>query len=258
TVPPLPVSAIEQSTAQGLWNALRVQCLDGLPGCDVLAIPHNANLSLGQMFVPENADHTPLTAADAAFRAAMEPLVEMTQHKGDSECHPGVLTNDEQCGYEKMIRTTLSDTDPSHVYYPGAFVRNVLKDGLAVEAQLGVNPFRLGFVAGTDSHNATPGLVSEADWVGAGHLGTRDATPAYMVSPYPLGGIEANPGGLTVAWAEENSRDALFAAMRRRETYATSGPRPIVRFFGGALDPVACGATDFVEHGYLGGVPMGG
>jgi hypothetical protein len=252
TVPALPTSAVEASTARGLWDALRAQCLDGLPGCDVLAIPHNANLSLGHMFLPETS------AADAAFRAEMEPLVELIQHKGDSECHPGVLTNDEQCGFEKMMRTTLSDTDPSHVYYPNAFVRNVLKDGLAQEEALGVNPFRLGFVGGTDSHNGTPGLVDEADFVGAGALGTRDATPAFMGSPYPLGGIEANPGGLTVAWAEENSRDALFSALRRRETYATSGPRPLVRFFGGRLAGVGCGKGDFVARGYRDGVPMGG
>jgi hypothetical protein len=250
-VPPLPITAIEQSTAAGLWGALQTQCQSGLPGCDVLAIPHNANLSLGQMFMPES------TAADAALRAAMEPLVEMTQHKGDSECHPGVLTTDEACGFEKMRRTTLADTAP-HTYDPRAFVRNVLKDGLAQEETLGVNPFRLGFVGGTDSHNATPGLVNEADYVGAGHLGTRDATPAFMVSPYPLGGMEANPGGLTVVWAEENSRDALFAALRRRETYATSGTRPIVRLFGGNLSGISCGAGDFVEQGYRSGVPMGG
>ncbi len=257
-VPPLPVSAVEESTAQGLWKALRARCLEGIPGCDVLAIPHNTNLSLGQMFVPENADGSPLAATDAAFRAAMEPLIEMTQHKGDSECRPGVLTNDEQCGFEKMIRTTLAGTDGTPVYRPRAFVRNILKDGLAVEARVGVNPFRLGFVAGTDSHNGTPGLVSEAAWGEAGHLGTRDATPAFMLSPHPLGGIEANPGGLAVVWAEENSRDALFAAMRRRETYATSGPRPVVRFFGGRLAATACGASRFVEQGYRDGVPMGG
>jgi hypothetical protein len=103
-VPPLPISYIEQNTAQGLWAALRDQCIDGLPGCDVFAIPHNTNLSRGQMMIPENVGGSPLTAADAAFRAAMEPLIEITQHKGDSECRVGVLTNDEQCNFEKLER----------------------------------------------------------------------------------------------------------------------------------------------------------
>ncbi len=251
-VPPVPISTLEANTAPDLWNALKAQCLDGLPGCDVLAIPHNTNLSQGTMF-SETYD-----AAGAAFRAAMEPLIEMTQHKGDSECHPLFSTNDEECGFEKMIRTTLADSSGNRTQFPMSYVRNILENGLQQEQAVGTNPFRLGFVGGTDSHNGTPGLVSEADYGPAGALGTRDATPAFMISPYPLGGIESQPGGLTVAWAEENSRDAIFSAMRRRETYATSGTRPIVRMFGGALGGVACGAPDFVERGYRGGVPMGG
>jgi hypothetical protein len=187
----------------------------------------------------------------------MEPLIEMTQHKGDSECHPQ-FSSDEACGFEKMLRTTLADTDPSRTQHPLSYVRNILEKGLQQERQVGVNPFPLGFVGGTDTHNGTPGLVNEADFGAVGALGTRDATPAFMVTPYPLGGIEAQPGGLTVAWAEENSRDAIFAALRRRETYATSGTRPTVRFFGGSLAGIGCGKGDFVERGYRGGVPMGG
>lgn len=255
-VPPLPITAIEQGTPQGLWSALDAECLEGLPGCDVLAIPHNSNLSLGTMFVPENADHSPLTAADAAFRATMEPLIELTQHKGESECHPQ-FSSDEACGFEKMRRTTLADTAP-HTQHLLSYARNILEEGLVQERLLGANPFRLGFVGGTDGHNGTPGLTNEADYVTAGHLGSRDATPAFMVTPYPLGGIESNPGGLTVAWAEENSRDAIFSAFRRRETYATSGTRPIVRVFGGGLDGLSCGAADLVARGYRTGVPMGG
>lgn len=251
TVPPLPITTIEAGDPQTLWTALKDQCLDGLPGCDVLAIPHNSNLSLGQMF-SETYD-----AAGAAFRSAMEPLIEMTQHKGDSECHPQ-FSSDEECGFEKMVRTTLADTDPSHVQKPLAYVRNILEEGLRQEQQVGVNPFQMGFVGGTDTHNGTPGMVNEADFGPVGALGSRDATPAFMVTPYPLGGIESQPGGLTIAWAEENSRDAIFAAMRRRETYATSGTRPTVRFFGGTLAGISCGAGDFVERGYRGGVPMGG
>src|SRR5262249_30225913 len=107
----------------------------------------------------------------------------------------------------------------------------------------------------------TPGNVDEATWGTAGHLGTRDATPALMVHPLALGvigGIEANPGGLAVVWAEENSRDALFTALRRREVYGTSGTRPVVRFFAGSGQVPECGAGDFVDRGYRSGTPMGG
>jgi len=268
TVPALPISHVEQPTAQGLWAALRDQCLAaGLvtarsQGCDVLAIPHNSNLSGGAMFLAENADGSPLTATDAAFRAAMEPLVEITQHKGDSECRTGVLTSDEYCGFEKWsgIRIGLPP-DANQTFPPLLFVRNALKEGLAVEQRLGVNPFRLGLVGSTDTHNSTPGNTREDTY--QGHLGTRDATPELLMTPLSagigiIGGIEANPGGLAVVWAEENSRDALFAALRRRETYATSGTRPILRFFGGALAGARCGARDLIERAYADGTPMGG
>jgi hypothetical protein len=260
-VPPLPVTYMEEPTPQGLWAALRAQCLDGLAGCDVLAIPHNSNVSNGVMFRAEGAGGAPLDAAQAAFRAAMEPLVELTQHKGDSECRPGILTSDEQCGFEKWsgVRIGIPPV-PGQAYDPLLFVRNALKVGLAQEDALGVNPFRLGFIGSTDTHNATPGATREDDY--QGHLGTRDATPALMLAANAglgvIGGIESNPGGLAVVWAEENSRDALFAAMRRREAYATSGTRPVVRFFAGDLRGVSCGQPDFVARAYRAGTPMGG
>jgi hypothetical protein len=259
-VPPLPISYVEQPNARLLWNALKAQCLDPANGCDVLAIPHNSNLSNGIMFRPLNQGQ-PLTAADAAFRAAMEPVVEVTQHKGDSECRTGVLTNDELCGFEKWsgVRIGLPPSDPQ-TYTPLLFVRNALKEGLVQEQLIGVNPFRLGMIGSTDSHNSTPGAVREDDYQGA--LGTRDATPALMMAPNAglgvIGGAESNPGGLAVVWAEENSRDALFDALRRREVYATSGPRPLVRFFAGELADVACDRADLVTRAYETGTPMGG
>jgi len=258
-VPALPITYVEQPTAQGLWTALEHACRDASERCDVQVIPHNSNISGGRMFEPQNADGSPLTAADAAFRASIERVAEVTQHKGDSECRPGVLTTDELCGFEKWSGTQIGLPPPSNVTYaPLLFLRNALKEGLVQEELLGVNPFQLGLIGGTDSHNSTPGRTREDEY--AGHLGTRDATPELMVAPLSLGaigGMESNPGGLAVVWAEENSRDALFAALRRREVYATSGTRPIVRFFGGNLAERMCGAADFVAQGYATGVPMG-
>jgi hypothetical protein len=254
-VPALPTSYMEQSTPDGLRATLHSQCMDGLPGCDVLLIPHNPNASGGLMFAPV------ATAADAEFRAAMEPLVEMNQHKGDSECRPGVDSTDEICGFEKLNRLQLFSPidDPNQNFPPLDYVRNALKAGLVQEQQLGVNPFKLGLIGSTDTHNATPGATEEQDFGNYGHIGLRDhANPAFMLARVTPAGIEATPGGLAVVWAEENSRDAIFAAMRRREVYGTSGTRPILRFFAGREADLSCGDPDFVATAYDGGVPMGG
>jgi hypothetical protein len=254
-VPALPTSYMEQSTPDGLRATMQSQCLDGLPGCDVLLIPHNPNASGGLMFAPV------ATAADAAFRASMEPLVEMNQHKGDSECRPGADSTDEICGFEKLNRLQLFNpvSDPNQTFPPLNYVRNALKAGLVQEQQLGVNPFKLGLIGSTDTHNATPGATEEQDFGAYGHIGLRDhANPAFMLARVTPAGIEATPGGLAVVWAEENSRDALFAAMRRREVYGTSGTRPILRFFAGREPGLHCGDPDFVATAYDGGVSMGG
>jgi hypothetical protein len=138
---------------------------------------------------------------------------------------------------------------------PLSYAREALAEGLVIQQRLGVNPFAFGLVAATDTHLATPGLVDEDRFVGhaAGTVSARLEIP-----PLP-DRIDFNPGGLTVLWAEENSRDALFEAMRRREAYGTSGPRMQVRFFGGyGYGSELCNATDFAAQGYAGGVPMGG
>ncbi len=258
-VPALPTTYYDTPQPRELWRRLSADCLDGLPGCDVLTIPHNSNLSNGLMFQTIRADGQPITAEDARARAAFEPLVEIMQHKGDSECRPGGETADELCGFEKLpyhnfaasYMSWMAKTPP-----PMSFARNVLKEGLAQEERLGVNPFKFGLVASTDSHLAAAGAVREAEHPGHGGAGT----PAGVALPPGLtDNVEFNPGGLAVLWAEENSRDALFAAMRRREAYGTSGPRLVVRFFGGWNYPVdLCDSPAFVERGYAGGVPMGG
>jgi len=117
---------------------------------------------------------------------------------------------------------------------------------------LGVNPFAFGFIGDTDTHNATPGNVDEGGWIGS--QGNNDSSPERKIGD----SMRNNPGGLAVVWAEENSRDAIFAALRRRETYATSGTRPVVRFFAGALDGVQCGSAEFVAEAYRTGTAMGG
>jgi hypothetical protein len=131
-------------------------------------------------------------------------------------------------------------------------LRNALVDGLALGQRTGTNPFKLGFIGSTDTHSAAPGATEEAAF--ASHLGRRDAGWRALQDHLADG-----PGGLAVVWAEENSRDALFEALRRRETYATSGTRPLVRFFGSwELPADLCRRPDLVRQGYSVGVPMGG
>ena len=257
-VPPLPASHLETAVGgvpQGLWSAIESGCLDAGFGCDAVLIPHNSNLSGGEQFID------PLDAADARRRGRREPLAEVFQHKGSSECRfdrlagRGVDTEDELCTFEQLeVAHELPGTPiPSIEEYPRRnLVRNALKDGLAFEETLGANPFQFGLVGSTDTHDATAGAVAEVSWPGA--QGNEDATVGRRVG----NNRRQNPGGLAVVWAEENSRDALFAALARRETYATSGTRPIVRFFAGDLAGVSCGSADLVAHAYESGTPMGG
>jgi hypothetical protein len=258
-VPALPTSYYEEPRLEGLFDALEDDCLDVAGNCDFVSIPHNSNASGGLMFRPSNADNSPLTKADALRRSAYEPLVEIFQHKGSSECHPASSPNDELCAFEQLKRSQLFlGANPNFIPPERNFVRTALKEGLQQHELLGANPFMLGVVGGTDGHNSTPGSTVEEDFATTGHIGVRDAIPENMLSRIGPGGIVNNAGGLTVLWAEENSRDALFAAMRRREAYATSGTRPIVRFFGGHPPQGLCDDPSFVEQGYTRGVPMGG
>jgi hypothetical protein len=259
-VPELPISFIDSPDLYAFWGRLERECIEGGTGCDVVVIPHNSNLGAGRMFETMRSNGLPITAEQARNRTRFEPLVEMMQHKGESECMLGLETEDELCQFEKLAMRDFG----GRFFSPSAkppiarqFVRNILKEGLLEEHRLGVNPFRLGIIASTDTHLGTPGLVAEtADYPGHGGAGkpAGDALPAGLSDE-----LDFNPGGLAVLWAEENSRRSLFDAMRRRESYGTSGPRIVVRFFGGwRFTAGLCGEPDLAARGYSGGVPMGG
>ncbi len=259
-VPSAPATVMETGpNAARLWEALERDCVNGVPSCEVLTIPHNSNLDGGLMFQSAREIGAELEASEAAVRARWEPLVEVMQHKGDSECLFGGDTTDEACGFEKLPY----DNFGGRFAWVGAeaprriqYVREALKRGLALEEKLGANPFRYGLVASTDTHLGTPGLVSERAFLGHGGAG---AASARELPPGLPDALEFGPGGLAVLWAEANTRDALFAAMLRREAYGTSGTRPVVRFFGGfALPENWCSDPEGVAKGYALGVPMGG
>ena len=262
----LPVSVFEtNNSVPELWRQLREQCLNRGDGCDVLAIPHNSNLGGGLMF-PD-----PASPEEATNRLDLEPLVELVQHKGASECRfdrllgVGVDTEDELCDFEQIpsdnlhmlgsvegeMHSELGEAVGVEAFARRNMMRNVLKDGLALAQSSGVNPFMPGFIGSTDTHTATSGGAQEWDYVG--HLGSRDAGFRNVQDHFV-----SNPGGLAVIWAEENRRDALFDGMRRREAYATSGTRPIVRFFAGHYEDNLCEDPDAISKAYAQGVPMGG
>ena len=260
-VPVLPTSLYEASTPQDLWQALQEDCLQAGNGCDVLAIPHNSNLSGGLQFAPM-AETDPWRAQQLATqRATMEPLVEIFQHKGASECRFGAgFSSDEQCTFEELgaprCLVTPGGTLPvPQCAAPFNYVRTVLALGLAEEDRFGINPYRLGIIASTDTHSGTPGRVDETDF--GGHAALSDDEPAKRLGSSST--ISRSPGGLAGVWATENTRDALFDAMRRRETFGTSGPRIVVRFFGGFDLPAdLCTRADLVTVADGQGVPMGG
>ena len=274
SVPDLPLDARTYPQVRDLWLQLRNECQGAETGCDVLAIPHSSNVGNGLMFVPASpgAATPEAQARMARLRADMEPIVEVFQYKGDSECRPGLPgvmgAADELCGFEKwhpenepLCADDGSNTGATPCVARQSFARSALIDGLREARRIGVNPFQFGFIASTDFHNAAAGRVAEYDFVGGG--GIADASVSRRLVPPP--GMTSfrlprmNPGGLAGIYAEENTRDSLFDAMRRRETFGTSGPRIVPRFFGGWEYPDdLCGRSDWVERGYAGGVPMGG
>jgi Protein of unknown function (DUF3604) len=283
-VPSYAMSWIDTPSQVDLWNYLEQDCVAQQPGCDAVAIPHNSNLSSGFMFESARLEtdtlpQGPVTAAEARRRAHWNPLFEVMQHKGASECDSRLpsWSEDEFCAFEKMgydsfggkntgiaadgsmdwmtVFVDASRLPETRTPQASNFLRYALKKGLKQQQELGENSFKYGLVASTDTHIAAPGLAMEKNHPGHGGAGMGGNDSAGAGLPDEL---EYGPGGLAVLYAEENSRDSLFAAMRRREAYATSGTRPVVRFFGGWNYPAdLCDAPDLVSKGYSAGVPMG-
>jgi hypothetical protein len=256
-VPALPISKMETgSAAVELWRRLDAECRDGQPGCEALTIPHNSNLSHGLAFSSSVLPGEPIRAEEIAYRIRYDRLVEVMQHKGDSECALAPGASDEDCGFESVAPAGALPWSERPQPAPVDYVRSALLRGLRLDRELGANPLGFGLIASTDTHLGTPGLVSERGHPGHGGAGKSSAEG---VPPGLPDDLEFNPGGLAVLWAEENSRDALFEAMLRREAYGTSGTRPTLRFFGGWEYPDdLCTGSDIAAAGYAGGVPMGG
>lgn len=260
----VPFSSFNSPDPEDLWTYLANY--EAKTGGRVMAIPHNANVSNGLMFDTKTLNGKPLTKEYAQTRTRFEPLHEMTQMKGDSETHPKLSPEDEFADYETWGKANLTGTAAqTDEMLPGNYARSALKRGMKLESEIGANPFKQGFIGSTDSHTslATAGennYFGKASIMEPGperwkHVLIKSQTDPSLTTY----GAETTASGLAAVWATENTRDALFEAMERRETYATTGPRMLVRVFGGwDFTPEDLHRADFAEHGYSKGVPMGG
>jgi hypothetical protein len=259
----VPFSQFDSQNPEDLWRALAT--FEQQTGGELLAIPHNGNLSNGRMFTVETFDGQPLTRELAAMRARYEPLVEVTQIKGDGEAHPALSPNDEFADYETWDRSNLNGTElkqPEMLRWE--YAREALKTGLWLEQNLGVNPYKFGMIGSTDAHTALA-AVEEENFFGK-HPGVEPEPHRWehvvIEAPDPkltIYGWQQAASGYAAVWATENTREAIFDAMQRKETYATTGPRITVRFFGGWEFADADAASRLPAGvGYAKGVPMGG
>ena len=277
--PEIPFSSNDSIRPEDLWSYLEKLRARGIEG---LAIPHNSNASGGLMFDWNDSNGKPIDEAYAQRRALNEPLVEVFQNKGASETVPELSPNDEFSNFEVMEELLPGGPSPVN----GSYVRQALGRGLVIQSKVGTNPYKLGFVAATDYHSGLSNSDENA-YAGMGalsidpnvNLPSRETAikllaPRKLTNGHPLsmqdaanakseevlgsGGIYGS-GGLTGVWAEHNDRDSIYAALRRKETFATSGPEIRLRFFGGwDISPTILGERDWVGKVYRDDVPMGG
>ena len=258
----LPYTTSESFNPEDLWRWM--ETYEAQTGGRVLAIAHNGNMSNGIMFPVETNPATgdPLSAAYAETRAKWEPLYEVTQIKGDGEAHPLLSPNDEFADYETWDKNNLGPVPKEDWMLQYEYAREALKNGLRLEADLGTNPYKFGMVGSTDSHTGLA-TAQEDNFFGK-HAGV-EPEPArweHVVGEFEttrILGWEMAASGYTGVWATENTRRALFDAMERKEVYATTGSRLLVRFFGGWEFTAADARSRLpADVGYAKGVPMGG
>ena len=257
----LPFTFADSTDPEKLWEFMAAY--EKKTGDYVLAIPHNGNLSNGMMFMPKTISGKRFNKAYAETRANWEPVYEVTQIKGDGEAHPFLSPNDEFAGYELWDKGNLDMSQKkSNDMLQYEYAREALKNGLYIGNKLGTNPFKFGMVGSTDSHTALA-TAAEENFFGK-HSGKEPSAHRWNkpVLATPAGdvmGWEQVSSGLAAVWATENTREAIWDAFNRKEVYGTTGPRILVRFWGG-WDFTAADAASRLpgETGYAKGVPMGG
>ena len=257
-LPEMPLSSFDSEDPESLWKWMDLQRQQG---ASVFAIPHNGNVSDGRMFEMVKFNGKPIDAAYSKTRARNEPLYEITQQKGTSETHPDLSPTDEFAGFEQWdYLASMEVQRPTH--RKGSFLRQALLDGMASENAGTGNPFKYGIMGDSDTHNAAASHEENnftGKWAFENNAKTRltgnPGAPAGQILMYN----EFSSGGLTGVWAPQNTREAIWDAMQRKETFATTGPMMKVRFFG-SFDyaPDLTKSAGFVKTAYAKGVPMGG
>jgi hypothetical protein len=264
----LPLPAEADGDPEQLWDWM--EQVERKTGSRVLAIAHNGNLSNGLMFSEVvGSDRRPLDRAYAERRTRWEPIYEVTQIKGDGETHPLLSPSDEFANFERWDKGSFGTEAKTPAMLPGEYVREAFKRGLALEAKLGVNPFKLGLIGSTDSHTSLS-TTREENFFGKATALEPSARPERFNEtiasrfPNPEGkdiahrAWQSSASGLAAVWATDNTREALWDAMARREVYATTGTRMLVRLFAGwDFTAADLARSDFAAQGYARGVPMG-
>jgi len=255
-----PVGSDEAPYPEDLWAGL--DTLTQETNARFLSIPHNSNLSKGYMFADRTIRGEDISADYARTRMEWEPVIEVTQFKGDSETHPSLSPNDEFADFEQFeFYLQATPQNANYSASTGDYARTALMRGLEIDERIGVNPFQFGMIGSTDSHTGVASSEEPNFW---GKVGL-DSIPENKRTDDTISGIEDFNGwnmsasGLAAVWAEENTRESIFEAFARKEVYATTGSRIALRVFGGWSFPDGAADTaDFAEVGYAAGVPMGG
>jgi hypothetical protein len=262
----VPFSSFDSVDPEDLWTWMAAY--EQRTGEKLLAIPHNGNLSNGLMFNPLRfSTNKPLDKDYVERRARWEPLYEVTQMKGTGEAHPLLSPRDEFANFEIWDKGQLGPAPKTPAMLPNEYAREALKRGLAYAATLGANPYKFGMIGSTDAHTS---LATATEDNFFGKVAALEPTSDPIRFDEVIGGIGGKPSvyqyarqtsasGLAAVWSRDNTREALWDAMARKEVYGSTGTRLVVRVFGG-FDYIArdLERSDFAEHGYAKGVPMGG
>ena len=251
----MPYSSFHSQNPEELWKWMDLQRSKGI---ELLAIPHNANISDGKMYASTTFNGEKIDKTYVETRMRNEPVSEVLQIKGQSMAHPALAPNDEFANFEVYEYTFGRGANRVLSKTKGSYVREALKDGLAIEQESGSNPYKFGFIGSSDCHNAASNVEEDNQ---IGKSGVQDPTPKERLANTPTAAILRKNlvAGLAGVWAKENTREAIFEALQRKETFATSGPRIRIRFFGGwGYEQDILEKEDWLTEAYAKGVPMGG